>query len=183
MLQPRVPEPSRRPLRTGSMTCSHDLGGPFPRSKRLTASAAPSRRPENSATPRLRPRRMCRVGAVIPVAVSDCGGWVLVRALQQQGRAVGHVRDVVGLAIGGDAEARRMIRDSGRHVREALAGAVNLLNRAVLGVVGDIPARRTSSSPGCGTRCTASLRARDLGAAGCELTEDMCRAPSATGPA
>ncbi len=66
------------------------------------------------------------------------GGWALVRALQQQGRAVGHVRDVVELANGGDAEARRMIRDSGRHVGEVLAAAVNLLNPAVLVVAGDM---------------------------------------------
>ena len=66
------------------------------------------------------------------------GGWALVRALQQQGRTVGHVRDVVELALGGDAEARRLIRDSGRHVGEVLAGAVNLLNPAVLVVAGDM---------------------------------------------
>ena len=66
------------------------------------------------------------------------GGWALVRALQQQGRPVGHLRDVVDLANGGDAEARRMIRDSGRHVGEVIAGAVNLLNPAVLVVAGDM---------------------------------------------
>ena len=61
------------------------------------------------------------------------GGWALVRALQADGHAVGHLRDVVELANSGDADARRMIRDSGRHVGEVLAGAVNLLNPAVLG--------------------------------------------------
>jgi predicted NBD/HSP70 family sugar kinase len=66
------------------------------------------------------------------------GGWALVRTLQQQGRNVGHLRDVVDLANGGDAEARRMIRDSGRHVGEVLAAAVNLLNPAVLVVAGDM---------------------------------------------
>ncbi len=64
------------------------------------------------------------------------GGWALVKALARQGRAVGHVRDVVALANGGDAEARRMIRDSGRHVGEVLAAAVNLLNPALLVVAG-----------------------------------------------
>jgi len=79
----------------------------------------------------------CRCGDVGCVeAVS--GGWALVRDLRQQGRAVAHVRDVVELATGGDAEARRMIRDSGRHVGEALAIAVNLLNPAVLVIAGDI---------------------------------------------
>jgi predicted NBD/HSP70 family sugar kinase len=65
-------------------------------------------------------------------------GWALVRALQQQGRAVGHVRDVVELANRGDPEARRLIRESGRHVGEVVAAAVNLLNPAVLVVGGDI---------------------------------------------
>ena len=36
------------------------------------------------------------------------------------------------------SEARRMIRDSGRHVGEVLAAAVNLLNPAVLVVAGDM---------------------------------------------
>jgi predicted NBD/HSP70 family sugar kinase len=66
------------------------------------------------------------------------GGWALVRALQAEGRAVGHIRDVVELANGGDALARRMIRDSGRHVGEVLAAAVNLLNPAALVVAGDM---------------------------------------------
>jgi predicted NBD/HSP70 family sugar kinase len=66
------------------------------------------------------------------------GGWALVRTLQQQGREVGHIRDIVDLANGGDAEARRMIRDSGRYVGEVVAGAVNLLNPAVLVIAGDM---------------------------------------------
>lgn len=66
------------------------------------------------------------------------GGWALVRELKKDGRSVGHVRDVVELANSGDADARRMIRDSGRHVGEILAGAVNLLNPAVLVVAGDM---------------------------------------------
>jgi predicted NBD/HSP70 family sugar kinase len=44
----------------------------------------------------------------------------------------------VELANSGDADARRMIRDSGRHVGEVLAAAVNLLNPAVLVVAGDM---------------------------------------------
>ncbi|OZC76527.1 sugar kinase [Rhodococcus sp. 06-462-5] len=66
------------------------------------------------------------------------GGWALVRALNEQGRAVGHVRGVVDLAVSGDPEARRLIRDSGRHIGETLAGAVNLLNPEVLIVGGDM---------------------------------------------
>ena len=66
------------------------------------------------------------------------GGWALVKALQAAGHQVGHLRDVVELANSGDPDARRMIRDSGRHVGEVLAGAVNLLNPAVLVVAGDM---------------------------------------------
>lgn len=66
------------------------------------------------------------------------GGWALVAAMRAQGRDVGHLRDVVDLANAGDGEARRLIRDSGRHVGEVLAGAVNLLNPAVLVVAGDM---------------------------------------------
>jgi predicted NBD/HSP70 family sugar kinase len=66
------------------------------------------------------------------------GGWAVVHALQQQGRAVRHMRDVVELANGGDGEARRMIRDSGRYVGEVVAASVNLLNPAVLVIAGDM---------------------------------------------
>lgn len=66
------------------------------------------------------------------------GGWAVVHALQQQGLAVRHMRDVAELANGGNAEARRMIRDSGRHIGEVVAAAVNLLNPAVLVVAGDL---------------------------------------------
>ncbi|MGF0313092.1 ROK family protein [Rhodococcus sp. IEGM1428] len=66
------------------------------------------------------------------------GGWALVRALNEQGREVGHIRGVVDLAVSGDPEARRLIRDSGRHIGETLAGAVNLLNPEVLIVGGDM---------------------------------------------
>ena len=66
------------------------------------------------------------------------GGWALVKALAEQGREVGHIRGVVDLAVSGDPEARRLIRDSGRHIGETLAGAVNLLNPEVLIVGGDM---------------------------------------------
>jgi predicted NBD/HSP70 family sugar kinase len=66
------------------------------------------------------------------------GGWALVRALQQQGKAVGHIRDVVDLANRGEPEARGLIRMSGRHVGEVIAGAVNLLNPAIVVIDGDM---------------------------------------------
>ncbi|WP_396937300.1 ROK family protein [Mycolicibacterium sp.] len=64
------------------------------------------------------------------------GGWALVAELGREG--VNHVRDLVQLAHDGDADARRMIRDSGRHIGEVLAAAVNLLNPAMLVVAGDM---------------------------------------------
>ncbi|MEE6164828.1 MULTISPECIES: ROK family transcriptional regulator [unclassified Mycolicibacterium] len=64
------------------------------------------------------------------------GGWAMVAELGRDG--VNHVRDLVRLAHDGDADARRMIRDSGRHVGEVIAAAVNLLNPAVLVVAGDM---------------------------------------------
>jgi len=66
------------------------------------------------------------------------GGWALVRAMQQHGHSIGHIRDLVDLAVGGDPEARRLIRESGRHIGEVLAGAVNLLNPEALVIDGDM---------------------------------------------
>jgi len=66
------------------------------------------------------------------------GGWSLVRDLTAQGHQVGHVRDVIELANHGEPEARRLIRECGRHIGEAIAAAVNLLNPAVLVVGGDL---------------------------------------------
>ncbi len=80
------------------------------------------------------PCRCGDTGCVEAVA----GGWAVVRALQQQGHSVRHLRDVVELAHEGDGEARRMIRDSGRYVGEVLAAAVNLLNPALVVVAGDM---------------------------------------------
>lgn len=66
------------------------------------------------------------------------GGWAMVHALQQRGYSVRHMRDVVELAHAGDPEVRRMIRDSGRHIGEVVAAAVNLLNPKVLVIAGDL---------------------------------------------
>ena len=82
---------------------------------------------------------LCRCGQ------KDCleavaGGWAMVRALQAAGRNVSHIRDVVGLALTGDAEALGMIRDAGRRVGEVLSGAVTLLNPEVVVIGGDLAA-------------------------------------------
>jgi predicted NBD/HSP70 family sugar kinase len=81
----------------------------------------------------------------VPCRCGDAGcleavasGWALVRALSEQGHGVGHLRDVVELANRGDAEARRLIRESGRHVGEVVAPLVNLLNPGVVVIGGDM---------------------------------------------
>ncbi len=56
----------------------------------------------------------------------------------KQGHSVVHIRDLVDLALGGDPEARGLIRESGRHIGEVLAGAVNLLNPEALVIAGDM---------------------------------------------
>jgi predicted NBD/HSP70 family sugar kinase len=68
------------------------------------------------------------------------GGWAIVRALQQLGRDVRHVRDVVAIAAKGDPEALGMIRDAGRRVGGVLSAAVTLLNPEVVVVGGDLAA-------------------------------------------
>lgn len=81
--------------------------------------------------------RACRCGD-IGCLEAVAGGWVLVHTLAENGREVANLRDVVALANGGDALARRVIRDSGRHIGEVLAAAVNLLNPAALVIAGDV---------------------------------------------
>ena len=80
---------------------------------------------------------VCRCGDVGCVE-AVAGGWALVRALREQGREVGHIRDLVALALNGDAEARRLLRESGRRLGEVIAGAVNLLNPEAVVIGGDM---------------------------------------------
>jgi predicted NBD/HSP70 family sugar kinase len=101
------------------------------------------------------------------------GGWAVVHALQRQGHAVRHMRDVVELANGGDAEARRMIRDSGRYIGEAVAAAVNLLNPAVLVVAGDLA--------GAYEIFVAGLRETLYGNATAQATRTLTVVPAAHG--
>lgn len=80
---------------------------------------------------------LCRCGQ------TDCleavaGGWAMVKELRALGRDVHHIRDVVAIALKGDAEALGMIRDSGRRVGEVLSAAVTLLNPEVVVVGGDL---------------------------------------------
>lgn len=80
---------------------------------------------------------LCRCGQ------RDCleavaGGWAMVKSLQADGRDVSHVRDVVQLALHGDAVALDMIRATGRRIGEVLSAAVTLLNPEVVVIGGDL---------------------------------------------
>jgi predicted NBD/HSP70 family sugar kinase len=79
----------------------------------------------------------CRCGDIGCVE-AVAGGWALVQAMQERGRSVGHIRGLVQLALDGDAEARQMVRESGRRIGEVLAGAVNLLNPEAIVIGGDM---------------------------------------------
>lgn len=79
----------------------------------------------------------CRCGNV------DCleavaGGGALVRALAEQGKPVADVLAVTELVRAGDPDALRLVRESGRRIGEVLAGAVNLLNPAMIIIGGDL---------------------------------------------
>jgi predicted NBD/HSP70 family sugar kinase len=63
-------------------------------------------------------------------------GNALVKQLSAAGFDVSHVSDVVALALQGHPEAVLAIRDAGRHIGEALASVVNLLNPAVIATWG-----------------------------------------------
>jgi len=90
------------------------------------------------------PHRRSGVSAAGPPAAAKINSavpspkWALVQALQQRGRNVGHIRVLVDLAVHADPEARRLIREAGRHIGEVLAGAVNLLNPDALVITGDM---------------------------------------------
>jgi predicted NBD/HSP70 family sugar kinase len=81
----------------------------------------------------------CRCGAT-GCLETLAGGWALVARLAEGGRDVGHVRDLVALALQGDADARGLLRDSGRQLGELLAVAINLLNPGVVVIGGDMAA-------------------------------------------
>lgn len=81
----------------------------------------------------------CRCGAT-GCLEAVAGGWALVSRMAASGREVGHVRDLVALALQGDAEARALLRDSGRHLGELLAVAINLLNPEAVVLGGDMAA-------------------------------------------
>ncbi|MFC3997483.1 ROK family protein [Nocardiopsis sediminis] len=74
---------------------------------------------------------------------TDCleavaGGPALLERLAAQGRAVAGVPELAALARGGDPAAVTLVRGAGRRIGEVLAGAVNLLNPAVIVLGGDL---------------------------------------------
>lgn len=68
------------------------------------------------------------------------GGWALVAASREAGRPVTHIRELVAQATGGDAEAKALLRESGRQLGEVLATAINLLNPHAVVIGGDMAA-------------------------------------------
>lgn len=68
------------------------------------------------------------------------GGWALVARLNESGRQVEHIRDLVELAVSGDPEAKALLRESGRQLGEVLAVAINLLNPQAVVIGGDMGA-------------------------------------------
>lgn len=85
----------------------------------------------------------CRCGAT-GCLETIAGGWALVARMAaeggHEGHPVGHVRDLVALALQGDSVARGLLRDSGRELGEVLAVAINLLNPAAVVIGGDMAA-------------------------------------------
>ena len=106
---------------------------------RITPSGKPSQRPTElgftgEAVCQLPARpAAAKINSAVPSRM-----WALVQALQQRGRNVGHIRVLVDLAVHADPEARRLVREAGRHIGEVPAGAVNLLNPDALVITGDM---------------------------------------------
>ncbi|WP_299052312.1 ROK family protein [uncultured Nocardioides sp.] len=80
------------------------------------------------------PCRCGRTGCLETVAA----GWALVAERAARGRPVEHVRELVRLAQVGEAEARGLLRESGRRLGETLALAITLLNPSAVVVGGDM---------------------------------------------
>lgn len=81
--------------------------------------------------------RPCRCGDV-GCLETLAAGWALVARLREEGRSVDHVRDLVAQAHHGDAEAKQLLRESGRRLGELLAVAINLLNPEAVVLGGDM---------------------------------------------
>lgn len=114
----------------------------------------------------------CRCGST-GCLETVAGGWALCAQMAANGRPVGHVRELVALALQGDAEARHLVRESGRHVGELLAIAINLLNPQAVVVGGDMA--------GAFDTFAAGLRESVYARAGALATRDLQFLPAAHG--
>ena len=83
--------------------------------------------------------RRCRCGDT-GCLETLAAGWALVARLRDEGHPVNHVRDLAAFAVAGDADARAVIRESGRLLGEVLAVAINLLNPQAVVLGGDMAA-------------------------------------------
>lgn len=83
--------------------------------------------------------RQCRCGDT-GCLETIAGGWALVAELRDSDRPVGHIRELVALALDGDAQAKQLLRESGRRLGEVLAVAVNLVNPEAVVLGGDMAA-------------------------------------------
>ncbi|MGF6887611.1 putative NBD/HSP70 family sugar kinase [Nocardia sp. GAS34] len=83
------------------------------------------------------PDRPCRCGDMHCLE-TVAGGWALLEQLAAQGKSISGLPELVDLARAGEPEATRVIREAGRRIGEVVAGAVNLLNPALIIVRGDL---------------------------------------------
>ena len=92
-------------------------------------------------------------------------GWALVERLRAAGDDVHHVRDLVAAAGRGNGRARAVVRESGRHIGEALAATVTVLNPRAVVVGGDMAGAFDTFSAGLREgvfSATTALAGRDL---------------------
>lgn len=80
---------------------------------------------------------LCRCGNIDCVD-SVASGTALVRDLRAVGKDVKDIADITALVRAGDAETMAMVREAGRRIGEVVAGAVNILNPAVVVLGGDV---------------------------------------------
>jgi len=83
------------------------------------------------------PGAACRCGNV------DCleavaSGWALARQLDEFGKPVTDTLGIAELVLNGDPDALRLVREAGRRIGEVVAGAINLLNPALIIIGGDL---------------------------------------------
>jgi predicted NBD/HSP70 family sugar kinase len=136
---------------------------------------------------------LCRCGNAGCLEAVASGSAVL-RQLNERGREVSRLADVVALVDAGDPEAHGLVRLAGRRLGEVLAQAVNLLNPSVLVLAGDLADAQEPLLAGVREAVLAratTLAARDLkirasvlgeqaGLLGCAVTVlDQVLAPDA----